>query len=445
LTAQEYNFDGIIGPSHFFGGLARDNVASMTHKNKPSNPKQAALQGLQKMKLLMTLGVPQAVLPPHPRPNISVLREMGYSGSSRQILEKVSVQNPEYLPLIYSASSMWTANAATVTPSADSKDRKIHITPANLSTYPHRAVERKFTQVLLKKIFNNPRYFAHHRPLPSQNCDEGAANNVRFCEEYGDPGCHLFVYGRHATESAASGRVLGRQTQEAGKTIARIHKLSTGLSTGGFMSLRQHPEAMKNGIFHNDVIAVGNQTVFLCHDQAFRDSNAIDQIKTMLHACSIPCSIIVAPSSLLSLKDIVETYLFNSQIVTLPNQTMALIAPDTCKHHAPTQTFISKVLDGQNPVSAVHYVDLSESLQNGGGPACLRLRVVLTEAEKRACHPSIFLTPKLYEALVNWVKAHYRDNLSPADLADPQLMDECVGAMDALGRILDLSVMYGSM
>jgi len=442
LKAREYNFDGIIGPSHFFGGLARDNIASITHKYKVSNPKKAALQGLKKMELLMGLGVPQAVLPPHPRPNISFLREMGFTGSARRILEKVSTQNPELLPIIYSASGMWTANAATITPSADSSDQKVHITPANLSSYPHRAVEKKFTQVLLKKIFNTPKYFTHHRPLPSHFGDEGAANNVRFCEEYGNPGCHLFVYGRHVSDSASHDRTLARQTQEAGTKIARTHKLSTGLSTDPFMSLKQDPISIKNGVFHNDVITVGNQTVFLCHENAFQDAKAIDQIKKMLETHSIPCTIIVVPASLLSLKDVIQTYLFNSQIVTLPDQTMALIAPNSCKTSAPAQAIISQVLGSKTPINAVHYVDLSESLQNGGGPACLRLRIVLTDAEKKACHPGIFLTPALVKALVKWVEAHYRDKLSPTDLADPQLMEECVTALNELGQILDFPAVY---
>ena len=77
-------------------------------------------------------------------------------------------------------------------------------------------------------------------------------------------------------------------------------------------------------------------------------------------------------------------------------------------------------------------------MHNGGGPACARLRVVLTEAEIAACKPSVFLTEQLYATLVAWVKKHYRDRLSPAELSDPELLKESREALHELNAILHL-------
>jgi succinylarginine dihydrolase len=77
-------------------------------------------------------------------------------------------------------------------------------------------------------------------------------------------------------------------------------------------------------------------------------------------------------------------------------------------------------------------------MNNGGGPACLRLRIVLTEAELAAAAPGVFMTDALYVTLVEWVKRHYRDRLAPDDLADPELHSESRAAGDELTKILGL-------
>ncbi len=56
-------------------------------------------------------------------------------------------------------------------------------------------------------------------------------------------------------------------------------------------------------------------------------------------------------------------------------------------------------------------------MANGGGPACLRLRVVLTEEERRAVNPAVMMNDTLFNALNDWVDRYYRDRLTAADLA----------------------------
>jgi len=65
-TGLELQLDGLVGPTHHFGGLSVGNLASMRHAGWQSRPRQAALQGLAKMRQVLALGVPQAVLPPSP-------------------------------------------------------------------------------------------------------------------------------------------------------------------------------------------------------------------------------------------------------------------------------------------------------------------------------------------------------------------------------------------
>src|SRR3954469_13600147 len=131
MNAYEVNFDGLVGPTHNYAGLSYGNVASMKHKLSVSNPRQAALEGLEKMKFLASLGVKQAVLPPHERPHLQTLRRLGFSGSDADVLRTAQQRDPTLLAMVSSASTMWTANAATISPSADSEDHRAHFTPAN--------------------------------------------------------------------------------------------------------------------------------------------------------------------------------------------------------------------------------------------------------------------------------------------------------------------------
>ena len=93
-------------------------------------------------------------------------------------------------------------------------------------------------------------------------------------------------------------------------------------------------------------------------------------------------------------------------------------------------------------MTEVRYLDVRESMRNGGGPACLRLRVPMTDAEAAALGASVLFTEALDAALTKWVQAHYRDRLLPSDLADPALAREGLAALDELTRILGLGSVY---
>lgn len=443
-NAYEVNFDGLVGPTHHYGGLSWGNIASLRHGGHVSNPRHAALQGIGKMKFLADVGIRQAVLPPHERPNIAALRLLGFTGSDVQVLEKTRRKKPRLLEACSSASAMWAANAATVSPSIDTQDRRLHITPANLIGQFHRSLEPPTTKMLLSKIFCDEEKFVVHQSLSTviHFGDEGAANHTRLCRTYGEPGIEIFVYGRSAKNVAARTpkKFPARQTLEASGAVARMHQLLPERA----IFIQQNPDAIDAGVFHNDVISIGNQNVLLYHEHAFVDTpSAIGRIRQVYRQyCRDDLITIEVRASEVSLKDAVASYLFNSQLVTLPDGTMLLICARECMELEPSMACVEKILDADNPIQSAHYVDVRQSMKNGGGPACLRLRVVLTEDELAAVHQPVLLTDGLYHQLRAWIEKHHRDELRPDDLADPKLLDESRAALDELTQILQLGSIY---
>ncbi len=441
--AVEYNFDGLIGPTHNFAGLAVGNFASQQSRYQTSHPKSAALQGLKKMKLLYGLGIKQGIFPPQERPSFKALRLWGYVGTEREIFDKVRRENPEWLLACYSSSSMWAANAATVSPSADTADLRIHITPANLKTQRHRSIEYLETVPLLKKIFPEGKIFCHHPVVNGAGMtDEGAADHMRLCPAYGQPGIEIFVYGHDATKSHVEQpkNYPARQSFSAAMANAESH----GIPESRRVFVQQNPEAIDKGVFHNDVIAVSNQNVLLFHEQAFLDSpRVINEITAKFSALSSEkLCLFEIKSSQLSLEDAVRSYFFNSQIVSQGDGRMVLIAPRECQTDKNVQSVIAQIISGDHPIKEVRYVDLAESMANGGGPACLRLRVEFLPREESAINPAFILNDDRFCELEKWIVRHYRDRLAVADLQDFSLVEESRRALDALTQILGCGPIY---
>ncbi len=439
MSAQEYNFDGLVGPTHNYAGLSYGNLAATENAGRISNPREAALQGIAKMRRLHALGLGQGILPPHERPHVPTLRRLGFIGSDRAVIEAAWRSRPELVLNVASASSMWTANAATVTPSADSADGRVHLTPANLVAMFHRSIEPPVTARVLKAIFPEGRRFAHHDPLPGATHfgDEGAANHNRFCTAYGERGVHLFVYGRRAFDGAAMPkRFPARQTREASEAIARQH------GTAQAVFVQQNPAAIDAGAFHNDVVAVANRHVFLYHEDAFADPAALEA-ELRRAAPGIDYDFIRVPRTALSLADAVRSYLFNSQLVSPPGaDRMTLLLPQEVAETPAAKSYMDALVAGDGPIGEAIYLDVRQSMRNGGGPACLRLRVVLDKADRAAIGARVVGDELLFKALEAWVERHYRDRLAPADLGDPALLDECRTALDELTQLLELGPVY---
>lgn len=442
----EVNFDGLVGPTHNYAGLSLGNVASMANRDAVSSPRGAALQGLAKMRALHGRGFAQAVLPPQERPSVGWLRSLGFGGGGdAEVLADAARREPALLALASSASAMWAANAATVTPAPDTFDGRLHLTPANLLAKAHRSIEAETSTAVLRRIFLDAGRFRVHDPLRGGEAfsDEGAANHTRLARGHGGPGVHVFVYGRSGMEGERGGprRFPARQALEASRAVARRH----GIAGDRVVFLAQDPAAIDAGVFHNDVISVGNLDTLFVHERAFGDgAEAIAGIKRMFGAVTGGnLRVVCVPEKRVGLAEAVRTYLFNSQLLGKAGEGCLLIAPEECRRSEVVRGFLEEcVADPESPLREVHYFNLRESMRNGGGPACLRLRVVMREEDMAVLGARVLADERLFDELEAWIGRHYREKLHAADLADPALLEESRRALDELTRLLGLGSVY---
>ncbi|WP_426455469.1 N-succinylarginine dihydrolase [Acinetobacter sp. KB005] len=443
MKGYEVNFDGLVGPTHHYAGLSFGNEASTKNRNNASNPKLAAKQGLLKMKALADMGMKQGVLVPHERPHVPMLRRLGFTGDDISVVAQAMRHSPELLSSLSSASPMWTANAATVSPSADSQDERVHFTAANLNNKFHRSIEAETTSQVLQAIFKNERHFVHHEALPQVALfgDEGAANHNRLGGDYAKRGVQVFVYGQQHLNNGLLGpkRYPARQTREASEAIARLHRLDDAHT----VFVQQNPDVIDQGVFHNDVIAVSNQQVLFHHQHAFLNQDqAFAEIRQKMASIGEDFISIEVPENRVTVDDAVATYLFNSQILTRPDGGMTIVVPEESRQNKAVWGYLNDMVQMGTPIDAIQVYDLRESMRNGGGPACLRLRVALNETELNAVNPKVLMNDQLFGTLNQWVDKHYRDRLAQEDLADPHLLMESRMALDELTKILGLGSVY---
>lgn len=435
------SFDGLVGPTHNFAGLAHGNVASADNDGLVSNPKAAAQQGLAKMRALRALGVVQGVLPPQMRPCMTTLRRLGFRGADEAILARVASKEPRLLRAVSSASAMWAANAATVAPATDTVDGRTHLVPANLRYMFHRSIEAEGTTRALRAIFADPRRFVVHDALPGgyHFADEGAANHTRLSTGGSEPrAVHLFAWGRSGEGTAAQApvRYPARQTREASAAVGRL----LGLREEDVVLAMQHPEGIDRGAFHTDVLAVGEGSFLMFHELAF--ANEADVLADLRLRLGDELVVARATEAELPAEEAVAAYPFNSQLAPLAGGKLAIVAPIECRDRPRVKAFFDRVLDEDNPVTQVIYLDVRQSMRNGGGPACLRLRVPLTPSDVDGLAARVILDDALESALSSWIDRHYRDRLTPADLADPALFVESMNALDQLTTLLGTGPLY---
>lgn len=417
---REINFDGLVGPSHNYAGLSFGNVASASNAGATSRPRDAARQGLAKMRHMLALGLSQGILLPQPRPAVAFLHALGFAGDRAQVAEAAWRADPALLRNAMSASAMWTANAATVSPAADTEDGRCHLSVANLSTMLHRSIEAEWTGRQLRLAFADSRHFAVHDPVPAPFGDEGAANHMRLAPRHGAAGLEIFVYGE-----GRPGGFPARQHRAASEAVARRH----GLDPARTFFAQQSPAAIAAGAFHNDVVAVANETVLFAHEQAFADRAA-------LHAFlrdRLPEAVILeVPAERVSLTDAVRSYLFNSQLVTLGDGAMRLILPSEARETPSVWAWLTEMIGGNGPIRDLDTLDLRQSMRNGGGPACLRLRVAVDDRAYAAIDPRFLLDVAACDRIEGVVDRWWPEAIAPDDLGSPDLWVRCAAAHDAL-------------
>ncbi len=444
---RETNLDGLVGPSHHYGGLGFGNLASQRHQGQVAHPKAAALQGLDKLSRIAKLGIPQAILPPQQRPYYSLLRDCGFRGTNHELLQAAAEEAPHLLSAVCSASAMWTANAATISPASDTQDGRTHLSIANLVSSLHRSLEPPQTWSDLQYLFHDKSRFCVHPALPHGFSlrDEGAANHMRICSDNHRRAIHLFVGGdlddpsRSTTDSLnPSPRFLPRQSQQAFACIARRHGLDPDL----VFYLQQHPRAISHGAFHNDVVATSCQNVVLHHEYAFANDEAawLAIERRFQEVTGQPLQRIVINDSELPLAEAIACYLFNSQLIHLPSpetpHALVLICPMQCAESSLARTVIDRLQDQLPQLQRVEFVELRESMQNGGGPACLRLRVSMTAADQARTLQDCWWSERLEDDLRDCIQRLYPDTQSIEDLSDPMRVEQWSVAINRVRTLL---------
>lgn len=411
----EINFDGIIGPSHNYAGLSRGNIASSKNAGDTAFPREAALQGLAKMRHNIDLGLAQGFFLPLDRPNEGWLQSLGTDSKTAE---------PHVRAAGYSASSMWAANAATVSPAPDSADGRCHLTVANLRTMPHRSHEWRGTLAQLRLAFANDEHFQVHEPVPPAFGDEGAANHMRLCTAHDETGLEIFVYGE------SGGPFPARQHVEASKAISRLHQLDAG----HVIFAQQSNAAIAAGAFHNDVVAVANGPVLFAHEKAFEQPDALyAEIARKFPKAEI----VTVPAHRVSLDDAITSYLFNAQLVTLPDDGgMALVLPTEARDNHAVWSYLEELVSGNGPIRKLCPVDVRQSMANGGGPACLRLRVV---ADPATVDDRFMATPHKLDEMAAVIEKNWPESIAPADLEKADMADRIRSARRAMLELCGLT------
>ncbi|WP_066644462.1 N-succinylarginine dihydrolase [Sphingomonas sp. CCH16-B10] len=383
---REINFDGLIGPSHNYAGLSPGNLAATRNSGNVSAPRAAALQGIEKMRANLRLGLAQGIFYPLARPDHAWLASLGtrYADAPRHLQAQA-----------LSASAMWAANAATVSPAPDTADGKCHLSVANLVTMKHRSHEWPGTLAQLRVAFADPA-FVVHAPVPPPFGDEGPA----------------------------------RQSRDASEAIARRH----GLSPERCLFVEQSTIAIAAGAFHNDVVAVANGPVLFTHEFAFADRLGTH---AELRARMPEVEIVEVPAARVSLADAISSYLFNAQLVTLPGDGgMALILPTEARDTPAVWDWLQEHVAGNGPIRRLEVVDVRQSMANGGGPACLRLRVV---ADPERVDPRFIVDEARLDRIAEIVAARWPEEIAPDQIADPELILQIESARHALLSAMELS------
>ncbi|MEM7558560.1 MAG: N-succinylarginine dihydrolase, partial [Planctomycetota bacterium] len=170
-----------------------------------------------------------------------------------------------------------------------------------------------------------------------------------------------------------------------------------------------------------------------------------------LHFASQPLCRIEVSQAELPMEEAVASYFFNSQLLS-PSQLegseglddfryedsgMVLVCPGQCLEIDSARQLIERLIaDPGNPISAVHYVTLAESMANGGGPACLRLRVSLCEEELAQVDSRFRVTPESLDKLRSVIEREYPDRLVGSDFLNADCRQQIRKATECLRSAL---------
>jgi succinylarginine dihydrolase len=217
--------------------------------------------------------------------------------------------------------------------------------------------------------------------------------------------------------------------EQSEKAIARLHRLDPDR----VIFAEQSAEAIAAGAFHNDVVAVANERVLFAHEQAFADKTGLVDAQERL----VPgFEYVEVAAAEVPLADAIRSYLFNAQLVTPPGGDPTLILPSEARETASVWRWVERHLAGNGPIRRVEVVDVRQSMANGGGPACLRLRVV---ADPQAVDPRFLVDEARLDRIAEAVSEHWPAEIAIDQLQQPALIADIERARLALLDVLGLS------
>jgi succinylarginine dihydrolase len=134
--------------------------------------------------------------------------------------------------------------------------------------------------------------------------------------------------------------------------------------------------------------------------------------------------------------DAIRSYLFNSQLVTPPDGAMTLVAPTECRETPSVAAWIERHLASNGAIRRVNFVDVRQSMANGGGPACLRLRVACDPAE---VDTRFLVDEAKLDRLAGLVAARWPEEIVSSEIQSAALIADIERARLSLLDLLGLS------
>jgi succinylarginine dihydrolase len=111
------------------------------------------------------------------------------------------------------------------------------------------------------------------------------------------------------------------------------------------------------------------------------------------------------------------------------------VVPSEAWDSASVRHWLDATLAGNGPIRRVIPVDVRQSMANGGGPACLRLRVV---ADPATIDPRFLVDDAKLDWVADVVRRHWPEQIHHDDLQSAALIGDVEGARAALLEALDL-------
>jgi len=142
------------------------------------------------------------------------------------------------------------------------------------------------------------------------------------------------------------------------------------------------------------------------------------------------------PASDVPLADAIRSYLFNAQLVTPPDGQPTLIVPSEARETPTVWRWLEQHVAGNGPIRRVEVVDVRQSMANGGGPACLRLRVV---ADPATVDPRFLVDERKLDLIGGVIARTWPEQIHHEELQQPALIADIERARAALLDALELT------